>query len=278
VTATPRQAHAIVVGLGRGGIDEQRLENFIVSGLIDFDDVSYDVSADVLFDLAGQVVRHLLSYLSRDEAKKVLQFYLREIAKFVHVQMQPHHWEGAAAGYEVKVTKGFVELKSSAYSSWADEPIRDFRWSPADKSNMSRYLFGHFARCLYSVQKFQSDSERRFAVILDRETARWFKPAKGHFRIYYRLGSEQPEYQPDFVAETDDATWMLEVKMKTEMASPEVLAKKQAAETWCGYASDHAKTCGGKPWRYALIAHDVITENMSLASLVGSATERTPGV
>ena len=48
-------------------------------------------------------------------------------------------------------------------------------------------------------------------------------------------------------------------------------AKKQAAETWCVYASNHAKTCGGKPWRYALIAHDVITENMSLASLVGSS-------
>jgi hypothetical protein len=29
-------------------------------------------------------------------------------------------------------------------------------------------------------------------------------------------------------------------------------------------------------WKYALIAHDVVTENMSLASLVGSATELTP--
>ena len=92
-----------------------------------------------------------------------------------------------------------------------------------------------------------------------------------------RFHSDLPEYQPDFVAETDDAIWMLEVKMKSEMDSPDVLAKKQAAETWCGYASDHAKTCGGKPWRYALIAHDLITENMSLSSLVGPATEHRPG-
>jgi hypothetical protein len=115
-----------------------------------------------------------------------------------------------------------------------------------------------------------------FAVILDRETARWFKPAKGQFRIHYRHGSDLPEYQPDFVAETDDEILMLEVKMKSEIDSPEVLAKKQAAVTWCGDASDHAKTCGGKPWRYALIAHDVITENMSLASLVGSSGEVSP--
>lgn len=263
-----RDGHSVVVGLGPGGIDEQRLENFVVMGLIDFDDVSYDVNADVLFDLAGQVVRHLLSYLSQDDAKKVLQFYLRPIATFVHAQMQPHYWEEPAAGYEVKVTHGFVELRSSAYSSFVDDAVLDFRRSPADKSNMSRYLFGNFERCLYSIQKFQSDSERRFAVILDRETARWFKPAKGQFRIHYRQGSDLPEYQPDFVAETADAIWMLEVKMKSEVDSPEVLAKKQAAVTWCGYASDHAKTCGGKPWRYALIAHDVITENMSLATLV----------
>jgi type III restriction enzyme len=268
-----RDGHAVVIGLGPGGIDEQRLENFVVMGLIDFDDVSYDVNADVLFNLAGQVVRRLLSYLSEDDAKKVLRFHLRAIANLVHVQMQPHYWEEPAAGYEVTVTQGFVALKESAYSSFVDEPVLDFRWSPPDKSNMSRYLFGRFERCLYSIQKFQSDSERRFAVILDRETARWFKPAKGQFRIHYRHGSDLPEYLPDFVAETDDAIWMLEVKMKSEMDSPEVLAKKQAAVTWCGYASDHANTCGGKPWRYVLIAHDVITENMSLTSLVGSSRD-----
>lgn len=31
-----------VVGLGRGSVDEQRLEDYVVSGLIDFDDVAYD--------------------------------------------------------------------------------------------------------------------------------------------------------------------------------------------------------------------------------------------
>jgi hypothetical protein len=32
---------------------------------------------------------------------------------------------------------------------------------------------------------------------------KWFKPAKGQFQIYYKLGTEQPEYIPDFVAEMD---------------------------------------------------------------------------
>jgi hypothetical protein len=31
---------------------------------------------------------------------------------------------------------------------------------------------------------------------------------------------------------------------------------------------EHAATCGGKPWKYALIPHDAIAENMTLAGLV----------
>jgi hypothetical protein len=45
---------------------------------------------------------------------------------------------------------------------------------PPDKSNMSRYLFGGFSRCLYPTQKFQSDAERKLAVVLERE---WTCPA-----------------------------------------------------------------------------------------------------
>ncbi|MCP5159741.1 MAG: hypothetical protein H6974_08920 [Gammaproteobacteria bacterium] len=35
-----------VVSLGRGSIEETRLEDVIVSGLVDFDDISYDEHAD----------------------------------------------------------------------------------------------------------------------------------------------------------------------------------------------------------------------------------------
>ena len=88
------------------------------------------------------------------EARKVLSCYQRDIARFVHVQMQAHYWE-KATGYEVKVSKGFSELKPSAYTASASEPVLDYRQPPADKSNMAKYLFGGFQRCLYPVQKFR---------------------------------------------------------------------------------------------------------------------------
>lgn len=44
-----------VISTGGGGIQELRLEDYVVSGLVDFDDVSYDAHADPLYDLASQV-------------------------------------------------------------------------------------------------------------------------------------------------------------------------------------------------------------------------------
>jgi len=262
-----RTAQVDVVGLGRGSIDEQRLEDYVVSGLIDFDDVAYDEHADLLYDLAEQVVSHLCSYLSADDARKVLRLHQREIARFVHAQMQKHFWQDTDVDYEVVITRGFTALRPSAYTAAASEQPLDFRTSPADKSNMSKYLFGGFSRCLYPVQKFQSDSERKLAVILEREALKWFKPAKGQFQIYYKWGADNPEYQPDFVAETGDRIFMLEPKASNQMTDGEVLAKKEVAVRWCQQASTHARSYGGKPWTYVLIPHDAIAENMTLEGL-----------
>jgi type III restriction enzyme len=62
---------------------------------------------------------------------------------------------------------------------------------------------------------------------------------------------------------------MMEPKARNEMEEDEVLAKMVAAVKWCKQASDHASTCGGKPWHYLLIPHDTITENMTIAGLAG---------
>ncbi|MBI5198130.1 MAG: type III restriction endonuclease subunit R, partial [Nitrospirae bacterium] len=260
-----------VVSLGSGGIEEDRLEDSVVSGLVDFDDISYDDHADLLYELAGQTVRHFLNYLSEEDTRKVLRCYQRDITKFIHAQMQQHSWE-TAEGYEVKISKGFTELKPSAYSVAAGEPPLDFRRPPQDKSNMAKYHFGGFQKCLYTVQKFDSDAERKLAVILDRESIKWFKPAKGQFQIFYKNGSGHLEYQPDFVAETSDTIYMLEPKATNRLDDPEVIAKKAAAVTWCKNASTHSASYGGKCWRYLLIPHDIIAENMTLAGLSSQFT------
>jgi type III restriction enzyme len=180
--------------------------------------------------------------------------------------MQAYYWE-EAVGYEIKVSKGFTELKPSAYTCSAAEPPLDYRVSPSDKSNMPKYLFGGFERCLYSVQKFASDAERKLAEILERDSIKWFKPAKGQFQIFYRDGADHLEYLPDFVAETAGGIFMLEPKASDQLDDQIVLLKKEAAVKWCANASAHAQSYGGKPWRYLLIPHNEIATNVTLDAL-----------
>ncbi len=266
LSQTLRTGEREILSLGGGAIEEARLEDFIVSGLVDFNDISYDDHADLLYDLATQTVTHFKSYLSEEETRKVLRHYKQDIARFIHAQMQEHYWEDAI-GYDVKISKGFSELKPCAYTASASEPPLDFRTSPNDKSNMAKYLFQGFAHCLYPLQKFHSDPERRMAVILEREAIKWFKPTKGQFQIFYRQAGDHLEYQPDFVAEAPDKIYLLEPKASNQMDDPIVLAKRDAAVKWCQHASDYAATYGGKPWQYVLIPHDAIADNMTLTGL-----------
>ncbi len=262
-----RTGEGMAVTPARGQSEEPRMENYIVRCLMDFPDISYDDHADLLYDLAGQAVRHFEGYLKPEEIVDVVRCHQHDIARFIHAQMQEHYWE-EVAGYEVKVSKGFTELKQSAYTCSIKEPALDFKVAPTDRSNMAKYLFGGFSKCLYTVQKFESEGERRLAVILERDALRWFRPAKGQFQIFYRHGADHREYQPDFVAETDEAIYMLEPKASNQMTDPVVLAKKEVAVQWCTHASEYAASHGGKPWRYVLIPHDAIAGNMSLEGLV----------
>jgi len=245
---------------------EARLEDYLVSGLVDFDDVCYDQQADLLYKLAGQMVTHLQSYLPDEDAVlNVLQHHRKQLVGLIHSQMQQHVWTNVTE-YEVKVSKGFQKLRDNAYSAAAGEKLRDCRQPVEDRQYIRGMRFGGFKRCLYAEQKFDSDSERRFAVLLEDEQddLKWFKPARGQFQIYYH---QDQAYEPDFVVETKDAKYLCEPKRKDDMQDEEVLTKARAAVRWCQHATAHEMAHEGKPWYYLLIPHDAIQSNMTLKGL-----------
>jgi type III restriction enzyme len=91
--------------------------------------------------------------------------------------MKKHFWEDQIE-YEVKISKGFTTLEESAYTTNANNSS-DYRISPQDKSNMSKYLFTGFSKCLDTEQEFQSEAERVLYIILERDATKCFKPARG---------------------------------------------------------------------------------------------------
>jgi type III restriction enzyme len=254
---------------------EERLEDYLIRGLVNFDDVNYDEHADLLYRFATETVKHLQSYLpNEDDVRNVLQYHQAPLVNIIHSQMQDHY-EERASEYEAHVTKGFTTLRPGSYSIPIGEQPRDVRIPVEERLLIRGMLFGGFRRCLYPAQRFQSDTERRFAVLLenDADVVKWFKPGKEAFQIYLK-GDAQ--YEPDFVVETKTGKLICETKAKKDMDTPDVQGKAKAAVKWCEHATIHEKQIGGKPWAYLLIPHDSVSDTKTIQGLAAGFTLKAP--
>jgi type III restriction enzyme len=248
---------------------ELRAEDYIARYLIERNEIDYDAHADLIYKLTGQVVARVRSYLGTDaEVENVLLSHGRQLADFVFTQMMEHYRETPLGeeDYEARVTHGFTRLRPQPFAVPTGQAARNFKQPVTPLSDTRRHVFGGFARCCYPLQRFDSDPERRFAVLIDQENAvdKWMKPGKAQFQIEYRSSEA---YEPDFVVETGDKVLICEVKSNEEMADPTVQAKANAAVKWCKAASGHAAKNGGKPWSYLLIPDSQILANASLDGL-----------
>ncbi|MFC5428751.1 DEAD/DEAH box helicase family protein [Paraburkholderia denitrificans] len=253
---------------------EERLEDYLVRFLIERNEIDYDAHADLLYKLAGQVIARIGSYLEiRADIENVLLRNGRQLAELIFAQMMQNYVETPLDDddYEVRVTRGFTLLQPQPFNIVPGQRVRDFRQQVSPVSDTKRQVFGGFKRCCYSLQKFDSDPERRFAVLIDADpiVEKWLKPGRAQFQIEYRAGDN---YEPDFVIETRDAVTICEVKSKTELADPIVQAKAKAATKWCRAATQHAAESGGKPWSYALIGDDQIIGSATLTGLMARFT------
>lgn len=245
------------------GVAEQQPEHYLERGLIAHNDIPYDETADLLFDLAGQTVAHLRGYLPDENAvRKVVEQRHESLVGLIHAQMQ-HHFEETASGFHVNMSKGFRTLDAEHYPVTAGEAVRDFRDPVEDKQGIRQMLFGGFAKCLYGRQRFDVDAERRFAVVLEKDTQvlKWYKPGRNDFQIFY--GGESA-YEPDFVVETKAGKFLCEPKRVADLEEKKVQAKARAARTWC----ERATGVSQKPWQYLLVPHDQIAENRTFSHFV----------
>jgi type III restriction enzyme len=258
-------------------IREDRLEDYLVVHLIDFEQVDYDTTADLLYKLAGQMAARLRFYLPDEDAvEAVLIQQGKALARFVFDQMM-RHYEETPTEYRASITKGFHMLEPPAFKVTDPADVRDFRAAVNPPSDTKRHVFQGFKRCACPLQTFQSDEERRFAVIIDSnhepDVVRWLKPGRKQFQIEY---ARTEHYEPDFVVETKTEKLIVEVKARKDLEDRIVVAKATAARTWVGHANAHSKTYDGKPWRYVLIPHDAVVANATLAGLCARFAQTAP--
>lgn len=227
------------------------IEHTLVAQLWNKPEIDYDKCSELLFKLSKQAINKLQSYLSENEVISVIKDYKTQIADYIYSQMKEHLiiQEGELIGKKVLP---FVRIEKHNYSKIYKEDLYDYHQTIEAKELKSKVFTG-FKKACHSAYKFDSVPEKDFVTCLetDNKVLKWLRPAPNQFNIIWNKQGSQ--YEPDFIVETDDIIYMVEVKKDIDIATNEVQEKKKAGIKYCENVTEYNLKNNKKEWKYIII-------------------------
>lgn len=242
-------------------------ENEIVIQIIKNDDIDYRATADLIYSLISDAKKHFLTYLTEDETERVMRNRQKTIAEIIYHQMKEHFFKEETS-FRAREMRPFSRIETNYGSKFKSDDIYNLNANILANEVPSK-VFGGFKKACHTLYKFDSNSERIFAVVLENDSTvlKWMRPAPKQFNIYYGPGGCN-RYEPDFIVETAEQIFMVEIKARKDLQNSDVIEKANAALAYCQAASEWNAEHGGKQWVYALISHDEVRINSSFDFLV----------
>ena len=229
-------------------------------------EADYMKNAVLLWKLVREAFAHYEGQYGKKGAENIFLLYQKEIEGEIFRQLMRHRTfkEGL---FEERVLD---ERPTNLMQTYRYEERVDLYGGFS--ANIHSVLFDGIEKGVFSTAKFDSLPELQLARIMERRESaaeKWLRPAPQEFNIRYEYEGTSHQYQPDFVAETEDARYLIEVKAANMLEDAQVLAKKARGVEYCRVASEWAKEAKSKPWRYVLIPDTAIHGNASFEILAG---------
>ena len=253
--------------------DTDTLENAILKYILVHENVDYEQCADLIYGLIDQLKVHLKSYLETDdEVNKVLVQRRKSIADNIYSQMNEHFYKEEIS-YAATAMRPFSKIEVGFGGKYISDDIFDYKANIPPQDIKSK-IFKGFRKSCHSMYKFDSNTERIFATVLENDSVvlKWMCPNIKQFNIYYDRDSNS-QYKPDFVVETEGKIYMIEIKDSRKLEDEIVIKKAHAATEYCRAATEFNNVNGGKPWEYVLISHEEVKLNSSFDYLVKNAVK-----
>lgn len=223
-------------------------------------EIDYEKCSVLLFKLITQVCGHYEGQFCINGMRNIVMMYKKTIGNMIYAQMLQHFYcENGFLQEEVIGTRNYNLEQSYTF-------VERVGLYDACTGKIQSVLFDGIKRGVFNTAKFDSLPELVLARVLDNDTdvQNWLRPAPREFNITYNRGRH---YEPDFVVETDDVIYLVEVKGEDKLNDPDVIAKKKRGVQYCEVASRWGKANGYKEWQYLFIPSQKIMPNSSFMQL-----------
>lgn len=267
IRTTLRTNEYEVLQSSSSGIVTDTEQNIIINELINFPEIDYDKNSELLQKLSSKALSKLRMGKTEEETRNIVLYHKRDIAKFIYTQLREHFYI-KQDGFEKPIIYPFTEIVKWNFSKYTNDKVYLYTETVSPTNTIPSKVFGGFKKACHDLYKFDSKTEKDFAIILERdsEVQKWLRPAQAQFQIYFDRHSKR--YDPDFVVETKDTIYMVEIKKETDIDSKEVQDKAKAAAFYCEQATTYNLSNGGKKWLYAIVPHTEVTLSNSFPELI----------
>lgn len=242
--------------------DSVKPEKLLVDGIRKVNEIDYEKCSSLIQKIVMQFLKYYRNKYSEEKVRNICLMYRKDIISKFKNQLLQH----LAVSYDglVEVIQG-IETIINNYLIDASNGLTNIYEEPGDR-NIKSLVYDGAQKSITTPYKFDSNPERLFALVCDNspEVIRWLRPASNQFNITYNRGHR---YEPDFVVETADMYYLVEVKAKNRLNDPDVIAKKERAIKYCKVASEYNLANGHKAFEYLFIPHDEIFSSSSFNNL-----------
>ena len=244
-------------------------ENEVIKNIIVHENIDYTTCADLLYSLVGAAKKHFLTYLSPEEADKVMRDRRKTLADIIYAQMNEHFYR-ETVNFKASGMRPFVSLKMSFGSKFKADEIYDYR-AQIPANEVKSKIYNGFQKACHTLYKFDSNTEKTLAIVLENDNSviKWLRPSPTQFNLYYGSAGEK-RYEPDFVVETAEKIYMVETKASNNLDASDVIEKARVATEYCRAATEWNLENAGKPWEYVVLAHNDVMLNSSFHYLVAN--------
>ncbi len=224
-------------------------------------EIDYEKCSQLLFKLITQVCDHYEKQHGINGMQNIVMMYKKDIGNIIYKQMLQHFYcENGFLQEEVIGTREYNLQQSYTYKECVGL-YEDY------SEDIHSVLFDGIKRGVFSTAKFDSYPELVLARVLEgdkKDVQNWLRPAPQEFNMTYNHGHN---YEPDFVVETENIIYLVEVKGEDKLTDTDVIAKKKRGIQYCEVASRWGKANGYKEWRYLFIPSKQVMPNSSFMQL-----------